>query len=69
MRKYNIKIEDVETNTITELSNVNIKTILHTFKKITSINQPMELIRTKTKKIRIAKDLYNQQVENIIKKF
>ena len=69
MRKYNIKIEDVETNTITELSNANIKTILHTFKKITSINQPIELIRTKSKKIRIAKDLYNQQVDNIIKNF
>jgi|AntAceMinimDraft_6_1070360.scaffolds.fasta_scaffold80444_2 hypothetical protein len=69
MRYYNIKIEDVENKSITELSRANIKVILHTLKSLCKNNIEPDLISNNGKKVRIAHDQFNKEVSAVINKF
>jgi len=66
MRKYDIRITDVQSRNLTELNNASIKTILHTLKTLCKNDAPVELIKSKnSKRPRIYKDQYNDIMSEI----
>lgn len=70
MRKYNIRITDIESKNLTELDNASIKTILHTLKSLCKNDAPVELIKSKnSKKPKLYKNQYNDEVLKEIKNF
>lgn len=70
MRKYDIKIRDVETKSLTELNEASIKTILHTLKSLCKNDVPIELIKSKnSKRPKLYKNQYNDEVIKEIKEF
>ncbi len=70
MRKYDVRITDVESKNITELDNASIKMILHTLKALCKNDAPIELIKSKnSKRPKLYKDQYNDEVLDEIKNF
>ncbi len=66
MRKYDIRITDVQSRNLTELDNASIKTILHTLKTLCKNDVPVELIKSKnSKRPKIYKDQYNDTLSEI----
>mgnify|MGYP000193743817 CR=1 FL=1 len=70
MRKYDIKIRDVESKNLTVLDNASIKTILHTLKTLCKNDVPIELMKSKnSKRPKLYKNQYNDEVLNEIENF
>ena len=69
MRKYHIRIIDVDSRALTELHNVNLKTILSTIKSLSKNTVEKQYIKNTGKKVRIASDKFNKEVQEQIKNF
>lgn len=69
MRKYNLKIEDIESKSVTELTDANLKTILHTLKSLSKNTVEKQYIKSTGKRVRIASDKFNNEVQEQIKNF
>ena len=51
MRKYNIKIKEVESNSLTEASNVSLKGILKILKSLTKNQPKLQVMNSKQSKL------------------
>ena len=69
MKYYNIRIVETDNETVTELKNANLKTILNTLKSLSKNSIQKQYIKSTGKCIRIASDKFNKEVQAEIKKF
>lgn len=70
MRKYNVKIENCDNGSITELTNVSVKAILGTLKGLHKNDYPIDHIKSRTSRNpRIYKNKYKNEILKDIKNF
>lgn len=69
MKYYNIRIVETDRETVTELKNANLKTILNTLKSLSKNSIQKQYIKSTGKRIRIASDKFNKEVQAEIKNF